>query len=110
MAKTQYRTSLDSSVYIDPAGAEQDKREIDKAIAEIDKALNLLNPFNLDNSLFQGNTFEMTRDMFDDTAKRLRKQRERCVEIRNEITRIVNHYVTLDREIQRRMSEVFGNG
>ena len=110
MGKTQYMTSEDSSVYIDPDGAEQDKREIDKAIAEIDKALELLKPSNIDTTVFQGNAYEMTRDKFEEIRKQLVDQRQKCIEIKNDITSIVNHYIALDHEIQRKVSEVINGG
>jgi hypothetical protein len=110
VAKTQYRTTLDTSVYIDTEGAEDDKREIDRAIADIDKALEKLRPGGLDASIFQGNIYDSTHEDMENMWRRLSEQRRKCVDMKNDITNIVNHYVTLDREIRRRALEVFTNG
>ena len=110
MGRTQYMTSENSSVYIDPTGAEQDKREINNAIREINNALTLLKSDNLDESLFQGYIFEGTRQKLQDYTKRLETLRGDCEKARDDITSIVNHYVTLDREVQRRVAQALSGG
>ena len=110
MSKTHFMTSPDTTIYIDPAGADRDRREINSAIESLEEALALLKPDSIDTSLFQGNAYEQTRDRFGEICKRLENQRQICINMREDITRIVNHYIALDREIQKRVSEVISGG
>ena len=105
MGKTQYMTTANSSVYIDPTGADQDKREINNAIKEINDALTQLKKDNLDESLFRGYIFEGTRQKLQDYTKRLETLRGDCERAREDIAGIVDHYVALDSEVQRKVAQ-----